>query len=43
MSELTRFHTATKAIQSCTYLPSLEAIHLRVRKVRTDSNPEAAR
>ncbi len=42
MSELTRFHTDITAIQSCTYLPSLEAIHLRVRQVHTDANPEAA-
>ncbi len=43
MSDLTRCHTATKAIHSCTYLPSLDAIHLRVRQVRTDANPEATR
>lgn len=42
MSELNSFHTAIKAIQSYTNLPSLEAIHLRVGQVHTDANTESA-
>jgi hypothetical protein len=42
MSELTPFRTAIKRIQSYTYLPSLDAIHLRVRQIHANANPEVA-
>jgi hypothetical protein len=43
MCELTRFHTDSTVIPSCTYLPSQEAIRRRVSQVHADANPEAAR